>query len=209
MAGVCALLMQQGHIDAALEEAIRFYLYLRPCESRRAKVGHFTFPQAGTNPGLQHYGLVIGPIDEGRPAKNQVFDDTVLFDSTPWLAELIAARIAGRPPQAAIFQTDAKALLRIWNAAVKTLRMPKSVQYQLRHGGPSEDALARRRTPLEIMQRGRWTCYASVNRYTKPGQLQRYLSEIPPDVRTYNQTCLAYLPDILAGRVSAPATPLP
>eukprot|EP00974_Lingulodinium_polyedra_P088554 8586919-Lingulodinium_polyedra.AAC.1 len=48
------------------------------------------------------------------------------------------------------------------------------LQYQFRHAGASDNALAGRRPMLEIMARGRWSTLASVRRYAKPGAIQRF-----------------------------------
>ena len=53
--------------------------------------------------------------------------------------------------------------------------------YQLCHSGASDEALERRRTPLEIMARRMWKTLKSLGRYKKPGQVQKYSRKLDPE----------------------------
>eukprot|EP00973_Karenia_brevis_P031329 4323606-Karenia_brevis.AAC.1 len=67
---------------------------------------------------------------------------------------------------------------RQWNLVITKLRLHTHI-YQLRHTGPSADALAGGRQVKHIMARGRWSTVQSVRRYSKPGGIQRALRRVP------------------------------
>eukprot|EP00959_Pyramimonas_sp_CCMP1952_P002677 55235-Pyramimonas_sp.AAC.1 len=54
-----------------------------------------------------------------------------------------------------------------------------SVPHQLRHGGPSHDALEQLRSLGQIQQRGRWRARESVRIYEKHGSLLRQRAAVP------------------------------
>ena len=62
---------------------------------------------------------------------------------------------------------------------------------------------------MEVMSRGRWRSLASVARYAKGGQLQRYIQNVPATVQEYNKQALAALRTTLEGRRLPVALPLP
>ena len=135
MAGLANYFANEGHLDAAVETVTRYYCYLRPGESRKLQVSHLGCPVGGRNPGLNYHTLTVAPQEELDPAKTQVFDDTIVLDNPCWLGPLLAARSRGRPPHALLFTTNPVVLGRIWKQGIARLKLPRTVQYQLRHGG--------------------------------------------------------------------------
>lgn len=86
------------------------------------------------------------------------------------------------------FRPEPGALLAAWCEACADLRISAD-RYQLRHSGASADTLARSRTPLEVMARGRWRTLKSVQRYAKSGALQKAVARLPSKVRRFAQWC--------------------
>ena len=181
--------------------------YLRPGEAQLLRVQDLLPPTGGANPGLQLYGLMLGPSDRGLPTKAQVFDDTVVLDHPSWLAPLLAGLTHGRVAGASLFAVDHEALKREWKACQELLGLHGTALYQLRHGGASEDALSRRRLVPEIMSRGRWAALTSVRRYTKPGLVQKVMRDLTTPNREYVLWCSANLQAVMEGTLVPPLPP--
>ncbi len=73
----------------------------------------------------------------------------------------------------------------------------------MRHAGASSDTLAKRRAPLEILQRGRWQTVQSLRRYAKPGALQKVLHRLPLELRAFGQRAMEQLEDVMHDRTAA------
>ena len=114
-----------------------------------------------------------------------------------------------RAPENPLIVLDEKVLLQVWKECVKELRLPTSVQSQLRHGGASGGTLSTCRHLLEGMARGRWRSTSSALRYSKPNQLHKYTRELEDGVNKYNEKCLKSLEKIMKRTVSPIAVPLP
>jgi hypothetical protein len=113
----------------------------------------------------------------------------------PLLTTLRGARRAGEP----LFQLNLTAPLS-WSRACRAMGLPGLVLYQLRHGGASVDRLERRRSPQEILARGRWQSERSLRRYAKSGRLQTMLTKLAPHVRAFTKVALRDLELIVTGR---------
>ena len=64
-------------------------------------------------------------------------------------------------------------------------------------GGASHDVLSRRRSLLEVKQRGRWSSDASLKRYVKEARLQSELNKVPKHVKEAGLHVLHSLPSLL------------
>eukprot|EP00959_Pyramimonas_sp_CCMP1952_P104567 2185745-Pyramimonas_sp.AAC.1 len=67
----------------------------------------------------------------------------------------------------------------------------------LRHGGPSEDALGRRRTLAEVQERGRWGAKASDENYAKGGRALRQTRKMTDQQQRNGTSLLHRLPLLL------------
>jgi len=208
LAGIlCAILAMVGSQSLALRIATLFYNYLRPGESDNLTVADLRPPVFGSNPGLHHWTLNLADFDWGKPSKTQTYDDAVICDHPAWLGPALGRLAAGAAPTQPLFADSHDRLLEVWNLVTRRLHLPATVLYQCRHGGASEDTLARRRTPLEVLSRGRWQAVTSVRRYAKAAQVQKYLDMVPAPTRHYCQWALANLALIMTNKIRARAPP--
>ena len=66
--------------------------------------------------------------------------------------------------------------------------------YGLRHGGASDDLLARRRSALEVQQRGGWASDKSFKRYAKQARIVSELQRVGAHAVAYGQAMDRALP---------------
>ena len=208
-AALAVTLCAQNRRDVALLVVTSCYMYLRPGEARSIKVKDLADPSV-CMPALNPWpSVILCPFEDLEPSKTLTYDDTISCGHPPWLGRLLVALKKGRPRGALLFGLKAEAVLPAWEAAWKALRLPRIELYQLRHAGASADLLARRRREAEVQARGRWRTAASLRRYAKPGQVQRFLSERDLDIQGYASWSFNNLEQVLDGRVRARPPPAP
>ena len=205
LCGLVMVLRFQNKLDTALLLLVMFVCYLRPSEGSGLLRRDLNYPASQVGE-LRHYTLTLGARETGKATKTQVFDDSVPLDHPAWLGPLVAQRCHGRAVLHSHFPVTHQQLVNDFRAASELLHLPPTNLYQCRHGGASDDALARRRSQLEVMGRGRWTTAASVRRYSKASQVQKYLALLSPQVRRYCQHAELHLHDLLLG-TSPPLRP--
>ena len=76
--------------------------------------------------------------------------------------------------------------------------------YGLRHGGASDDLLARRRQALEVQQRGGWASDRNFKRYAKQARIITELQRLGPPIIAYGQAMDAALPQIFLSGAPVP-----
>ena len=76
--------------------------------------------------------------------------------------------------------------------------------YVLRHSGPSDDHLAKRRTLDEIQRRGRWSTQTSVRRYEKSARVTSQLKLLSVPQLKFCQECNEHLREIFMGTKRPP-----
>ena len=79
--------------------------------------------------------------------------------------------------------------------------------YQLRHGGASDDHLAKRRPLMEIMARGRWSSTTSVFRYAKAGKVQKIYNDLKKNEQLFVNWCNENLELIVKGAIEPQLPP--
>eukprot|EP00973_Karenia_brevis_P030270 4173063-Karenia_brevis.AAC.1 len=101
------------------------------------------------------WSLTVCPEESNKVSKTGDQDDSVLMDSTvcPWMGEMLHVLTHKRTGSLWDFQYPAFA--KEFTAAAKEVGVT-AVPYQLRHSGPSWDALHSLRNESDIMARGRW-----------------------------------------------------
>jgi len=211
VAGICALLLRDGHRDLALQVFTCFCTYLRPGEARRLRVRELLAPMRRSGP-LSSWSVVVAPQEESafapqRLSKTGTMDDTVLLDNYPWLGPTLAAHAKGRAVDAPLFTTSPGEAVKLFVAAAAALGLHDVCMYQLRHGGASEDMVGGSRSATEILARGRWRALSSLRRYAKPATLRRLLASVTPAVRAYCTHELAEIKLSLSGRRLPPPPP--
>ena len=161
--------------------------------------------------GYQHWSLVLGARDAGRPTKMGVYDDAVILDheELAWLDAPFRALQAQRAGTAPLWNFDEAEFHTAFCRAAELCGMGHLhlTPYHLRHAGPSWDALRRRRTQREIQRRGRWASQTSVQRYERSSRVVAVLQELPADVLDFLRRCEEHLATIVMGHAPPPAPP--
>ena len=144
---------------------------------------------------------IIAPQERlWEPCKTKEWDDTVLFDHPPSIGRVFAILVL--LPGEFLLPICVKKFNRLWKAAILFLGLlAKTVAYQLRHGGASEDCLSKRRSIESVMVGGRSRAMKKVRLYTKPGQVQRLLSNLPKKAKRHYTKCVKNLELLLSERV--------
>ena len=97
----------------------------------------------------------------------------------------------------------APAMVKAFRGAVNVVGLPpNTVQYQLRHGGASDDFLQRRRSLDDLALRMRHVTMASVRRYTKAAQVQKLMQSLTPSMRADAEQNARALGVLVSGRVT-------
>lgn len=133
------------------------------------------------------WGLVLHPREGGQASKTAEYDEVILLDLSEYHLVLpsLAALRATTPAGHKLFTfAQADAARRLRSAADRSgLSQLAPVLYQLRHGGPSADVAAGRRTVEQVKLRGRWRCDQSVRRYLKDGRVGEQLRRLDDKTR--------------------------
>ena len=87
-------------------------------------------------------------------------------------------------------------------AAAMKLERLHPVRYAMRHGGASDDLLAKRRQLPEVMRRGRWRTDASLRRYAKETRILDEVNKLPRPTLEFGARVSAQLERVLLGQVS-------
>ena len=201
MAGIVAAMLHRKARSSALETVTRFYLALRPGESRRIRAGHLAPPPkaAHLDPGLQYHTITIAPQEELDPTKTQCFDDTLFLDHPSWLGAVLDRHVQSRAVDDPMFlETDAQ-LLKHWHRALADLRLKKVVPYQLRHGGASAALLNKRKDRQGVQDHLRHAAVQSTRNYAQAGQIQRMLKGLEPATLDYCTHARIHLQKIVKG----------
>jgi hypothetical protein len=183
----CAVLDNGTTSDllACLASVTGFDMYFRPGELLAIKPEHVFGSR--TSGRASDITVVVAPLGDDKPAKNKDFDCTVKAGTdlpvrrvVPEILSRLRAR-ARRQKLPTLFHPLSLPLFE------KTLKQAAhsagvgdllSVPHQLRHGGPSHDALNKIRPIEAIQQRGRWRARESVRIYEKHGSALRQRSKL-------------------------------
>ena len=173
--------------------AVSHSCYLRPIEAM-ALVGKSivsAVPVAGA--GYTMMGLVLHETSLGVPGKTGAFDDAVTIDDR-WLWEPLLGLKAASHLDCSLWNFDGELYREVFAAVAEGLGLGPfdPHPYQLRHGGASEDLASQRRTPEQVMRRGRWSTTASLKRYGKETKLLRVINQISPSVFDFGSEVLQH-----------------
>eukprot|EP00973_Karenia_brevis_P076952 10686239-Karenia_brevis.AAC.1 len=124
------------------------------------------------------------------------------------LQQQILARTSSKTGSEFLWEFDYPSLVTEFKAVSVDIGCPGMVPYQLRHAGPSWDALKRLRTETEIQSRGRWKSAASMKRYRKHGRVSAEFARLSTETRVYHEQCSKVVGDVLCGLKPAPDPPL-
>lgn len=177
-------LVLDGYWTTGIYIVLTFAGYLRPSEGLKLRREDVIPPAGG-----QHifWGLVLHPRELGMASKTQEYDEVVLLDLPTYHLVLpaLAALRSLTPVGHRLFEfSQADAAQRFRAVSLRSgLAALTPVLYQLRHGGPSADIAAGRRTVEQVKLRGRWRCDQSVRRYVKDGRVGEQLRRLDCKVR--------------------------
>jgi hypothetical protein len=143
-------------------------------------------PVRGLSHGYQTWTVIVRPVELGRPAKNQAYDQSVALDrpELQWLGSLLEILKGKLRPEQRLLEMEYKEFSRLFTiaASVAGLDPLAPVPNQLRHGGVSHDMQEKFRTLSEAKMRGRWACDSSLRRYEKHGLLNKQLQNLRPEI---------------------------
>jgi len=127
---------------------------------------------------------VLHPQEAGGTSKTGEQDVSLLLDLDFYasFAKGLAELRGNGSPQQAVVKMTAAQLATIFKAAVTALKLESSgppTLYHCRHGGPSADLAAKRRTMKEAQMRGRWQGDRSLRRYVRGGRIGEQLNRLP------------------------------
>lgn len=188
---------------------VQFMTYMRPGECSQLLVKQLVAPQTGSGQTFQFWAILLHPAEDLIPGKTGVFDASVILDSDIWMYPILNQLKSRNKPSQPLWNQSHQVLREKFSEALGFLKLePLGLSlYALRHGGASHDVLSRRRSMLEVKQRGRWSSDTSLKRYVKEARLQTELSKVPTAVKEYGRTILQNLPQFLMNPTLAPKAP--
>ena len=166
----------------ALASLLAADAYLRPGEVLWLAGEDVVPARAQFGEGFGATALLLFPEERGRASKTHMYNDSVVLDSRHrgFLNRLVEALAARRQGQALFNFTYIRWLGQFKAAAILAgLGKWDLTPYYLRHTGPSDDYLWKRRSLDEIQRRGRWAAESSVRRYEKSSRVTSRLNQLP------------------------------
>ena len=148
LSAVTNWMILQGRLVWAILTLVTADSYLRPGEMMGLHRESVIPPQPKVGLAYRHVALLVHPYSHGRSSKVFEFDDSVLLDSVgrEWLGQVLLQLRARRSPGSALAPGSAVEWLRLFQQAAKHLQVEPASLYILRHSGPSDDFLCRRRS---------------------------------------------------------------
>ena len=180
-------ILESGHPQLVLRLFIQCLTYLRPGELSGLTVGQMIAPQSAMSQRFSTWAILLFPVEGEVPGKTASSDP------------LLEALTADRKPGELLWLDPHQKLVKEFSKAVTHLGLEHlgTCLYTLRHGGATHDILTRRRSMLEVKQRGLWKSDNSLRRYVKLARLQHEQSIIPKSVSEKGLQVLANLPQLL------------
>ena len=206
VAAAVRLLVTRGYWTMGAWLLTAFSGYLRPSELMLATKSDLLPPRANI---CAHWVLQVCREENLRTTKTGEQDDTIIFDSKvlPQLG-LILGKVKAAVKGDKLWTFSYPELVEELRVVSKLAGLPVITPYQMRHAGPSWDALHGNRTDDQIKRRGRWKTDKSVRRYQKAGRLVKAFAVVPPAFAAYHQRCVEVVEDVVLGKRQSPAPPL-
>ena len=176
--------------------------YLRPSTNMQLRRGSLIPPRPGVS---EFWGLLLHPSDLHLQSKTGGQDDSLIWDVAEllWMSRIFGKLVHGPPAEKIWPFTYPQVAAQVTKAARRI--GVEFVPYQLRHSGPSWDRLRRRRTLHEIMKRGLWRNFASVQRYEKATKLMQHYNQIGHETRAWMESVAANLERHVCDGLPVPA----
>ena len=203
MYGIAMLLYYRGRRLMALKVVADYDMYLRPGEGMELRAHNVIPPVKGAGPQYQTYSIVIRDLEDGRPDKIGVYDNSLPLDNpeTSWIGPHLHKRASSMKKKTDfLYDFSMEEFRKSFGDAASKLGLGVVHPYQLRHGGAAEDLNSRFRDHNAVKSRGRWKTDQSVRRYTKIGKIQQLLSKLGPDQLSFCKRSAALLPKVFSGK---------
>ena len=199
MGALVGWFLQLGHPEMAMRMFLQFITYMRPGECSQLTCKQLVRPQKARSQSFSFWAILLHPAEDLVPGKTGIFDSSVILDSDTWMEEFLENLVAKRSGNDPLWKNSRSEFRGIFNQLIVLMKLePLGLTlYALRHGGATHDVLSRRRTMLEVKQRGRWSADSSLKRYVKEARLQTELAKVPEAVKQFGMAVLARLPDFL------------
>jgi len=155
-----------GHHQLALRLFLQFMTYIRPRGCSNLKAKQIVPPQQTAGNRFIHFAILLHPTEDKVPGKIGLFDLSVMVDSDVWMYPILQRLLHNKDPEGPLWDQPHSLLVDEFARAQTHLKLDHlhSSLYTLRHGGATHDFLTRRRTTLEVKQRGRWSADSSLKR---------------------------------------------
>ncbi|CAK0872357.1 unnamed protein product [Prorocentrum cordatum] len=168
-------------LHAARLVFVSFVFGLQPAELM-SLTGRQVVPPARAA-GHAAWSLVLFPMEEETPSKDNAFNESVLGD-LPFchlIGDVLKPFEAGVNDRDLVAQVRYVQLAQAFGTADQRLGLegPPGL-YQLRHGGAPVDLACYRRSIAEVRARSRWASDSSVTGYGKGGRVADQLIKLPP-----------------------------
>ena len=201
-------MVARGQEHMALACLLAADAYLRPGELLWLESQDIVAGQAGFSSRFAIASLLLFPSERGRTSKTQVFNDSVLLDTRgrEWMVQMVID-LAKKRKGLSLFAFNYSQ----WQAELKRAAQELGIKawevtlYLLRHTGPSDDFLAKRRSLEEIQRRGRWAVPSSVRRYEKSSKVAAQLRKLSPRQLDFCRSCEKHLACIFQGLQECPS----
>ncbi|CAK0865467.1 unnamed protein product, partial [Prorocentrum cordatum] len=197
VAALAGVLLRWQLVEHVVAMILSFSTYMRPGEVD-SLVGLQVVEgvaEGSGNGGV--VALVLFPEEMGVPSKTGMWDMTVPLDTFRFLGpSLLALKRRCRTLKDRLWSCPPGDLGQKMRAAAEELGRALASPYQLRHGGASDDLVARRRTALEIQARGGWASPQSFLRYAKPGRILAEMAKLPAGVLDFGRAVDVALAEI-------------
>ena len=145
-----------GFLVSGLQLWLQFRTYPRPREIYKLQVLHVVMPTASLAVEFQLLPVILSPPDFESLVKTGALDVNVPSDRDPELLPSLHALVHYRDPQSSLGGSSASDPNTFAYAASQLNRLAlRPCRYALRHGGASDDLIARHRDLKSIKKRGR------------------------------------------------------
>ncbi|CAE8661648.1 unnamed protein product [Polarella glacialis] len=184
---IVGLLTFHGQWLHAVYLLVQFRTYIRPGVCGKLLVKQLIPPAASVGSQWRQWVFNLNPSESAIPGKTGLFDEAIVWDTEPWLERWFVRLVKDGPGDAPLWPFPHSQMVEVFQKATERLGMGflRPVLYSLRHGGASEDLLARKRSTLEVKRRGGWSSDSSLKRYGKEGKLQGELRKVSEAIRQY------------------------
>ena len=195
LGAIIGLLIQKNLMEIGIRLLLQFICYLRPGECSNLTVKQLVPPQCGN--AVPVLGSASSPSGRGGARQDQCLrchsPDRHRAVVEP---KLIEAKGQDDP----LWTHSHEVVVNSFRTCVEELGLTQlgTCLYTLRHGGATHDIIAKRRSMLEVKQRGRWAADSSLKRYVKLARLQSEMNKIPSHILTYGRNILDTLPHLIS-----------